>query len=360
MGPMRTVQYGILRALGKQLRQQATQSKSRGSNGFSHLRRPLTIKSNDDDWLQNCRLQVLKEALKHVPTQGWTDDALLAGAKDANLPPTLIASIDYGNQNAAQVLVSHHMETCYNELEQYLSSNKESYETPAELIFNAIKFRLLLNIPLMSKNQRWAEAMAIGAQPPYNTLETAAQVDKIINLIGNAAIPAKGWNFVERSMVASVYVMTELHLLQACSDGNDEHLQESWDFLRDRIAQLEMLAQGQIPTSTDAIVATSAVLTSLGGAVLSVLAPTASNFANNMFNNATNTIQSSLETKPFDPAAQNFASRSLHNNSHITFNESQDSKIFENPVSSKGNSVVHGIDLNKLPPFPENHEKTSK
>jgi rpsU-divergently transcribed protein len=345
--------------------------------------------STNQDWLEEKRREILTYAMKHIPQYGWSDETLLEGARDATLPPTMIACVHSGKKNggAAESLITHHMDSCYHDVETYIhqQSSTESWasKTPAQIIADCIQYRLRLNISLMSQNGRWAEAMAIGARPPSNTLNTAAQIDNLMDLIGKGALsntstkPHNSWSFVERSMVASVYVMTELHLLQACSNitghPTEASFQDTWRFLDNRVAELEFLANGNVPPnlffkSTEAAVAAGAVVSSLGKAVLSVLNPTASLVATSVMSQATSVFSASLGTTQYpntnhghsatNSSLQNSSSsntsmnRSFHNDSSHSISNLTSPSIGQD-IQSETSNLVHGIDLNSLPPFPE-------
>jgi len=171
------------------------------------------------------------------------------------------------------------MQDCNTQLSQNLKEKEIEDErmTHTDVIEWGIKTRLEMNIPFV-KSKRWAEGMALGAMP-LNACETANHLEEMVKIIesgmmrcgGNANQQALG--IMERGAIGAVYIATELHLL---SDESLDH-QDTWKFLNHRMKELEFAAQNNfsaIPTS-DMLVAGVAVASSLGGAVLSLVAPAA-------------------------------------------------------------------------------------
>jgi Uncharacterized conserved protein len=157
----------------------------------------------------------------------------------------------------------------------------------AQVMEWGIRTRLEMNIPYV-RSQRWHEGMALGAMP-VNTFQTANHLEKMVKIIEGGMMrcsnqdskhPAgqtSSFGLLERGAIGALYVATELHLL---SDGSAEY-QETWSFLKQRVQELELAARAQGSNvryfpSSDIFVAGTAIASSLGGAVFSLLAPSSS------------------------------------------------------------------------------------
>eukprot|EP00979_Chaetoceros_neogracilis_P012918 scaffold3559_cov284-Chaetoceros_neogracile.AAC.16 len=219
--------------------------------------------------------QILSAALSHVHTYGWTEQALAQGVLTSKLPPSYIGLIT----DKKSELIHFFMQDSNDRLSQALKEEdiEGKYKTHADIIEWAIKTRLEMNIPFV-RSKRWAEGMALGAMP-LNAYETANHLEDMVKIIESGMMRCGGnhdqqpLGVMGRGAIGAVYVATELHLL---SDDSADH-QDTWMFLKHRVRELELAAQNDflaVPSS-DMLVAGAAVASSLGGAVLSLVAPAA-------------------------------------------------------------------------------------
>ena len=173
------------------------------------------------------------------------------------------------------------MEDCNVRLSKAMTDNPDLEKmTHAQIIEWGIRTRLEMNTAFV-RSKRWHEGMALGAMP-VNMLETANHLEKMVGIIADAMIQkskpstineTKSLSTVERGAIGAAYVATELHLLSDESEG----YQDTWRFLNQRVKELELAAQSDFSAipSSDMMVAGAAVATSLGGAVVSLVAPAA-------------------------------------------------------------------------------------
>ena len=229
--------------------------------------------------------KIFSAALPHVHNYGWTEQALAQGVLTSNLPPSYIGLINDKKSD----MIHFFMQDCNARLSHALQQKDDvdlEGMSHSNVIEWAIRTRLEMNVPFV-RSKRWAEGMALGAMP-LNVYETANHLEELVNIIESGMMRCKGnghasatsntkpqaLGLLERGAIGAVYVATELHLL------SDESVdcQETWTFLNQRVKGLEAAAQnnfsGLIPSS-DTLVAGAAVASSLGGAVLSIVAPAA-------------------------------------------------------------------------------------
>ena len=224
------------------------------------------------------RLEILSASLGQVHEFGWTDDAIAAGVLELNLPPSMVGLVSGGPSQ----LVSFFMDQCNDRLEAELRERYvpiwDKQKTPIpERIHQAIWCRLEMVGPYI-RNGRWQEGMALGAMPPNNTVTTAGQLSHLTDMIvSSVGLPSV--SIVERTAIGGVYAATELHMLTDTSPG----FEDSAIFLERRVRELETMAGaassmgagGPGLMSPEVAVAATSVISSLGGAIISLAQPAA-------------------------------------------------------------------------------------
>jgi ubiquinone biosynthesis protein COQ9 len=217
------------------------------------------------------RTRLLQASLRQVPLHGWTDDAISMAVEKEQLPLSMVGMV------TPTQLVEWFMEDRNQEFAKQLDGmDMEGMELPERLSL-AIQTRLEHVVAVLPN---WHEGMALGATG--NTTTTAQQLEEIVVLIANKVVDGTSHpplSQLQRTAIGAVYVATELHLLSDDSVNQEA----SWQFLRDRMQELHLLASQQSsPFSGDSIVAASAVATSLAGAVVSLAQPAAMGVASSL------------------------------------------------------------------------------
>ena len=224
------------------------------------------------------RTKILSASLEKVHEFGWTDDAIAAGVVALNLPPSTIGLVTGGPSE----LVAFFMDQCNARLEQelkerFIPSWQEQRTPIPERIHQAIWFRLEMVGPYI-RSGRWQDGMALGAMPPNNTLTTAGQLSALVDtIIAAVGLPSVG--VVEKAAIGGVYATTELHMLADESPA----FEQTAIFLEQRVRELETMAGaassmgsgGPGILSPEMAVAATSVVTSLGGALVSLAQPAA-------------------------------------------------------------------------------------
>jgi ubiquinone biosynthesis protein COQ9 len=224
--------------------------------------------------IDEAKNRVLEASLQEVHTHGWTEEAISAGVVSSKLPLSMMGIITPND------MITHFMDTCQQDFQHELDTKliplwrEESNPNLPKRLEIAIQTRLKYVIPHVKSNT-WHEGMALGATS--NTAMTASQLDAMVQSIADAILVGTDHaplGLVQRTAIGALYISTELFLL---TDSSLDY-QDTWEFTRTRIAEMHLLANSanwnSIATG-DTAIAFSAVATSLGGAVVSLLQPAA-------------------------------------------------------------------------------------
>ncbi|CAI5493846.1 unnamed protein product [Closterium sp. Naga37s-1] len=220
---------------------------------------------------EGVKAAVLQAALTHVPTLGWSSAALIAGARDNGLSPSVLGMLPRGEAH----LVEFFMDRCRKQFEAEFphtpiavataapgttphthSSSHSSggqacgarYEEGDSLALQsrmaaAIRTRLRVQAPYTSS---WAQALAIQARPS-NACESLRQRRQLAASMWSAVgVRCSDTQLLAyRVLLGSAYAAAEVHMLTDFSP--DFH--DTWRFV-DR----EMQAAFQIQGSADRLV----------------------------------------------------------------------------------------------------------
>jgi len=238
--------------------------------------------------LEESKNAILTTSLDHVHEKGWTEDAIASATLSLRLPPTLMGLIPNRPHDLISFFMRQSNDKLQYDINQHLKPRWIQEQTSvAQRIEDMLQVRLQFIIPFV-RSKRWHEAMAIGVSTPENAMATAAILDKMVSIVINAALEGTGNSVVtfggvaEKAAITTVYASTELHMLA----DESVNYEDTWTFLKERVAELErvaMVTAGGVGgaghstmSSSDALIAASAVASSLGGAVLSLASPAAS------------------------------------------------------------------------------------
>ncbi|XP_073845567.1 ubiquinone biosynthesis protein COQ9, mitochondrial [Musca autumnalis] len=183
------------------------------------------------------RIKILEAALQHVPTLGWTRNAIVQGAEDVGYPSVVHGMFPQGGFD----LVSYFNGKCNEELLKILKKEtddgKKEIGNPLEFLVRFVRLRLEMMAPYKGQ---WPQALALIALP-QNASTALAQVltlvDDICYYSGDRSVDI-GW-YTRRIGLASIMKMTELYMLQ---DHSPDH-HKTWEFLENRMddaVQLQM------------------------------------------------------------------------------------------------------------------------
>jgi rpsU-divergently transcribed protein len=239
------------------------------SSSYSLLSSSISIKE-----------RILESALKQVPFYGWTQDAIVAGiqqdfANNSNTTTgtgSTTASLSMAGLCTPRDLVRFHMDRCNTRLRQelpvHLKSNVNDDATRSvgtcsleDKIASAFQLRLGYSKQFIEQS-RWHEGMALGVSSSDQAWTTTEQIKEIVNIAVDACsavMPEQSSDSnmesqyhqprivsdLERLTLGGIYVATELHMLTDTSPG----YQDSWDFLRQRMNEWEIVSNSSLLAS---------------------------------------------------------------------------------------------------------------
>ncbi|KAK1365160.1 Ubiquinone biosynthesis protein [Heracleum sosnowskyi] len=175
---------------------------------------------------QDEQVRVLNASLRHVPRLGWTEAAMVAGARDVGVSPSIVGA--FPRKEAA--LVEHFMDECLQKLMDIIDSDEELNNLiPSDRIAKLVRNRLELQAPYISK---WPQALSIQAQPmnvPNSFKQRAMLVDEIWHAAGDESNDID-W-YVKRTILGGIYSTTEIYML---TDSSPD-FRDTWAFLNGRV-----------------------------------------------------------------------------------------------------------------------------
>ncbi|KAH7574537.1 hypothetical protein JRO89_XS03G0308600 [Xanthoceras sorbifolium] len=170
--------------------------------------------------------RVLESSLRHVVKLGWTEAAMIAGAREVGLSPSIVGS--FPRKEAA--LVEFFMDDCLQKLIDRIDLGEDLQNLiPSQRISKLVRIRLEMQAPYISK---WPQALSIQAQPlnvPTSFKQRAMLVDEIWHAAGDEG-SAIDW-YVKRTVLGGIYSTTEIYML---TDSSPD-FRDTWTFLDDRV-----------------------------------------------------------------------------------------------------------------------------
>ncbi|KAL9325810.1 hypothetical protein ACSQ67_006455 [Phaseolus vulgaris] len=240
--------------------------------------------STDDDAAnpkanyEDLQARVLQASLPYVIKLGWTEAALISGARDVGLSPSIVGSLprkeaalvesfpvmielevfvkpsslidvflclkeDYScfcscysmsgrMQDGTLCLLLHNyfMDDCLQRLVEKIDSDESLKSlTPSDFISKLIRYRLEMQAPYIST---WPQALSIQAQPanvPTSFKQRAVLVDEIWHAAGDTASDID-W-YAKRTILGGIYSTTEIYMLT----DNSPDFRDTWAFLDARV-----------------------------------------------------------------------------------------------------------------------------
>ncbi|KAF5776144.1 putative ubiquinone biosynthesis protein COQ9 [Helianthus annuus] len=171
--------------------------------------------------------RVLAASLHHVIRLGWSEAAMIAGARDVAVSPSIVGAIP--RKEAA--LVEYFMDESLQKLIDMIDSDELQLKdlVASERIAKLIKARLQMQAPYISK---WPQALSIQAQPSNISTsfkQRAMLVDEFCHA-SNDEGSGVDW-YLKRSIVGGIYSTTEIYMLT----DNSTDFDDTWVFLNERV-----------------------------------------------------------------------------------------------------------------------------
>ncbi|KAA0055761.1 hypothetical protein IC582_003150 [Cucumis melo] len=175
---------------------------------------------------QEEQARILQAALSHVVKLGWTEAAMIAGARDIGMSPSIVGS--FARKEAE--LVEFFMDDCLQQLIDLIEADEGLKNLILrERVYKLVRARLEMQTPFISK---WAQALSIQAQPANlatSFKQRAMLVDEIWHAAGGDTSDID-W-YVKRTILGGIYSTTEIYMLTDSSPG----FQDTWTFLDNRL-----------------------------------------------------------------------------------------------------------------------------
>ncbi|KAF2445889.1 ubiquinone biosynthesis protein COQ9 [Karstenula rhodostoma CBS 690.94] len=175
---------------------------------------------------------ILTSALSHVPSYGFTADALRLGARDAGYMDVSTNLLPRGVFD----LINYHLVTQRLALKstvQFPSTGDQGKKLGTGAKVRTLTLaRLRANEPLI---HRWQEALAIMAQPSYastSLAELARLADEIWYLAGDESVDSS-W-YTKRASLSAIYSATEVFMTQ----DKSKNFIETEQFLDSRLGDV--------------------------------------------------------------------------------------------------------------------------
>ncbi|KAM1175733.1 hypothetical protein ACFXTH_028151 [Malus domestica] len=190
------------------------------SSTASHTRKPR-VEYQDE------QARVLQASLPHVIRLGWSEAAMIAGARDVGVSPSIVGSFP----RKEGTLVEFFMDDCLQRLIDRIESSTDELKSLilSDRITKLICIRLEMQAPYISK---WPQALSIQAQPmnvPTSFKQRAMLVDEIWHGAGDDTADFQ-W-YVKRTVLGGIYSTTEIYMLT--DDSPD--FRDTWAFLDNRV-----------------------------------------------------------------------------------------------------------------------------
>ncbi|XP_076890599.1 uncharacterized protein LOC143541744 [Bidens hawaiensis] len=176
---------------------------------------------------QQEQARVLQASLQHVIRLGWSEAAMIAGARDVGVSPSIVGAIP--RKEAA--LVEYFMDKCLQKLIDTIDSVELQLQdlVASERIAKLIKLRLQMQAPYISK---WPQALSIQAQPSNVSTSFKQRAMLVCEFCHASNDEGSGvdW-YLKRTVIGGVYSSTEIYMLT----DNSTDFNDTWVFLNERV-----------------------------------------------------------------------------------------------------------------------------
>lgn len=175
------------------------------------------------------RARILDKALAHVPFDGWSEKALMAGAEDAGYEPAMALDAFPGGVPDALDYAAERADAAMLEALEKLDLDKMRVR---DRVATAVRTRLELSAPHREAVQRALAVLALPHNLPLAAKALWRTVDSIWYAAGDQATDFN--YYTKRGLLAGVYSATLLYWL---NDHSPEYA-DSWDFLERRLDEV--------------------------------------------------------------------------------------------------------------------------
>lgn len=188
----------------------------------------------DSDAQEGIRDRVLKTAMQHVSSLGFSNAAMEKAVRDLNISPAVLGAFSGG---ADAGLVQHFNTDCNRKLKPILLEKIQTSDMPTirNRLYTGVRTRLEMLAPFIDA---WPEALAIQARPSQVPV-TLRNYEEIADIIWRASGDRSvdfSW-YTRRGLLMALYGATELFMLTDCSP----QFSDTWSALTRRLEDLQLL-----------------------------------------------------------------------------------------------------------------------
>ncbi|GKZ64260.1 ubiquinone biosynthesis protein coq9, mitochondrial [Aspergillus niger] len=177
----------------------------------------------------NSQTTILSSALRHVPTHGFTRDALTLGARDAGFLDVSVQLLPRGEFDLILFWLASRRGLLRSKVENDALLQSSQPLSVDDKIKVLIMERLRMNVEVKEKLQDALAIMSLGENIPLSLSELHALSDDILTLAGDASVDASWYS--KRMAVAAVYASSEFVMTRDTSAGlrdTEEFLSRRW------------------------------------------------------------------------------------------------------------------------------------
>ncbi|KAG6511552.1 hypothetical protein ZIOFF_029620 [Zingiber officinale] len=176
---------------------------------------------------EETQARVFIAALPHTARLGWTESALIAGARDVGVSPAIVGSIPRKDAALVEVIKSRFASPIIDQRDELKNELKDL--TLSDRLTKLIRIRLEMQAPYIAK---WPQALSIQAQPanlPNNFKQRAELIDEIWHAAGDSGSDFD-W-YLKRTILGGIYSTTEVYMLT----DHSPDFRDTWVFLDRRV-----------------------------------------------------------------------------------------------------------------------------
>ncbi|CAH2039726.1 unnamed protein product, partial [Iphiclides podalirius] len=195
----------------------------------------ITSDSDEQQYEQNVKEQILEKALGFVLKSGWSVESLSQGAEAAGYPGITHGLFPNGGGDLIHYFNVKCNDNLVEAMEGWAKEDSKELKVPAIFIENAIMTRLSMIQPYKST---WPKAMAIQALPnnvPNSLATLLSLVDDICYHSGDRSVDFN-W-YIRRVGLAGIYKASELFYLT----DNTQDSSATKSFVKSRIRDAELI-----------------------------------------------------------------------------------------------------------------------
>ncbi|KAK8941258.1 hypothetical protein KSP39_PZI010118 [Platanthera zijinensis] len=172
------------------------------------VRMKPSSRTTERDGYEDEQARVLRAAISHVPRLGWSESAMISGARDVGVSPSIVGS--FPRREAA--LVEFFMDDCLTRFVDRIGSGEELRNLMlSNRLAKLVRIRLEMQVPYITK---WPQALGIQTQPsnlPASLKQRAVLVDEIWHAAGDKGSDID-W-YMKRTILGAIYSTSEVYML---------------------------------------------------------------------------------------------------------------------------------------------------